>query len=246
MRLIFCNSRDRIIAIAFLTLTGHAMAADSIPFVVKTKSASMQNGIVTLGGPVPVWRVEDNVEAKEDNQLLKPQSPEKAKMDDDAPALPSKAATTIQLAQIDPLRIHPVSSDAGPQAIVKPMQSIRTNEQVNMQSGAKVAIAPTVNVEEVRSTQPNEPATLKANTTKFSVTSGDLLSAALNGYLKSNGMTMQWNTRSDFVIQHTYALDGDKYQDVLKNVLSSYGLSATVWEGNNVVEIYTTNGEAKQ
>jgi ferredoxin len=70
--------------------------------------------------------------------------------------------------------------------------------------------------------------------------------ANVMSFLKANGMRMQWNTRADFVIQHPYVIGAATFQDALREVLTPYGLSATVWQGNSVVEIFTRNGEASQ
>ena len=54
---------------------------------------------------------------------------------------------------------------------------------------------------------------------------------------------MQWNTRTDFVIEHPYKVARNTLAETLTDVLREYRLSATIWQGNGVVEIFMQNGE---
>ena len=81
---------------------------------------------------------------------------------------------------------------------------------------------------------------------KFSVAPNQTLSSALRAYVIASGKRMQWNTRADFVIDHPYEVAGKEFADTLGTVLGPYGLTATIWDANLVVEIQQRNAEAEK
>ena len=90
----------------------------------------------------------------------------------------------------------------------------------------------------------NDPAAVRSSTAfEFALKEGDRLSIAMREFLKGQQQRMQWNTRTDFVIEHPYKVARATLAQTLTDVLREYRLSATIWQGNGVVEIFMQNGE---
>ena len=87
--------------------------------------------------------------------------------------------------------------------------------------------------------------TPKATLSVFSVLEGQTLSEALRGYVTRHRMRLQWNARTDKVIDHPYMVKGRTFEEVLEAIIRPYGYSANIWDGNAVVEIYVAQGEQK-
>ena len=74
------------------------------------------------------------------------------------------------------------------------------------------------------------------------VTKGQRLSMALKSFLNRHRIALQWNARADFRAQQGYRIDGDSVESIVKKALDSYDLSATYWEGNQVLEVRLSDG----
>ena len=76
----------------------------------------------------------------------------------------------------------------------------------------------------------------------FQITAGQTLSAALRDYLAALDQRLQWNTTVDFRADHPYRVAAGSVRDTIEEVLTPYGLGATLWAGNRVVEVHSDIG----
>ena len=91
---------------------------------------------------------------------------------------------------------------------------------------------------------PTQPvATASPKVAEFNVKEGDHLSDALRQFLQLHNKRLQWNTRADFMIEHPYRVSTNSLVDTLSVVLKEYRLSATLFQGNDVIEVFMNNGE---
>lgn len=234
-----------ILVTSCLTSTlSHAMPEDA-PFVMQIVRPRLQDHLVTLGGQVPVWK--SNVE---DESLMHPSTKPGGSVIHPTPALPIKDDGCESIGGLDfddPSRLLPLSSSELPsfKLIRKPITLLAqadTNLLVHPQTSidaGKDTSATSVS-SGISSASPKRPMNLS-----FSVKTGEKLSSVLTEFVKQNGYTLQWNSTKDFVVQHAYSIRGQTFENILREVIAPYSLSATVWEGNTVVEIYARTGEAE-
>lgn len=72
---------------------------------------------------------------------------------------------------------------------------------------------------------------------RIEVAAKERLSAALGRFLEKERWRLAWESTGDFVIAHGFAVEAKELKDALERVLSAYGLSATIYEGNRVVAV---------
>ncbi len=146
-----------------------------------------------------------------------------------APSIATRALTTSRSVNVaQAAESYPASMDA-----VLPVAALP--------SPADLTTAPALQVSRAEQAE----RTPKAMLSEFSVLEGQTLSEALRGYVARHRMRLQWNARTDKVIDHPYMVKGRTFEDVLEAVIRPYGYSANIWDGNAVVEIYVAQGEQK-
>lgn len=72
---------------------------------------------------------------------------------------------------------------------------------------------------------------------RIEVADKERLSEALRSFLQKERWRLAWESTNDFVIAHGFAVEAKELKDALERVLSAYGLSATIYEGNRVVAV---------
>lgn len=148
--------------------------------------------------------------------------------------LPAKQAIVVPGDHAAPVRL----ANAAPTQHVPPREVRATAGGAAKSERPNAAAAPMRVAATEPSAAPSAPVQFE-----FAVKEGDRLSIALRDFLKTQKKRMQWNTRTDFVIEHPYKVARNTLAETLTDVLREYRLSATIWQGNGVVEIFMQNGE---
>ena len=154
--------------------------------------------------------------------------------------LPAKQAIVVPGDHAAPVRV----ANAAPTQHVPPREVRATAGGAAKSERPNAAAAPMrVAATEPPAARPDPAAPSAPVQFEFAVKEGDRLSIALRDFLKTQKKRMQWNTRTDFVIEHPYKVARNTLAETLTDVLREYRLSATIWQGNGVVEIFMQNGE---
>ena len=154
--------------------------------------------------------------------------------------LPAKQAIVVPGDHAAPVRV----ANAAPTQHVPPREGRATAGGAAKPERPNAAAAPMrVAATEPPAARPDPAAPSAPVQFEFAVKEGDRLSIALRDFLKTQKKRMQWNTRTDFVIEHPYKVARNTLAETLTDVLREYRLSATIWQGNGVVEIFMQNGE---
>ena len=66
----------------------------------------------------------------------------------------------------------------------------------------------------------------------------DVITTAIHEALQNLGLP-----EADFMIEHPYRVSTNSLVDTLSVVLKEYRLSATFFQGNDVIEVFMNNGE---
>ncbi len=78
---------------------------------------------------------------------------------------------------------------------------------------------------------------------RLTVAAGERLSGALVRFLQASGLHLRWNARTDYVAQHSYWIAGESIDETVRAALLPHGLSGTLWEANQVLEVHAGSAE---
>ncbi len=197
-------------------------AAEEMPFATKQMPSQLVNGVVVRGAQVPVWNAPGHTTNPPRTLSA---SPARTTASQSVPRAEAKKETARRATA----QISVEAKDADRSQAPRPGP---TGDELDAWN---VALGVTKDATQI----PPPP----APDNSFSVAAGQQLSAAMRAFLRKHDKRMQWSTRADFVIEHPYRVTREELNATLEEVLAAYGLSATIWEGNGVVEIYQTGAE---